>query len=529
MSVTSPSVAIAFGSVAPSQGDVVELQVHLGCTTEVSSFEVVLANFEGKYSPTGMSPITAGLDGSISVGRGAVCPLLMICRVETVKYTSTPSASYVHVSGRCWGERLFRRVVTKTYTNTKGEDIVKNLLDYYVGLSHVRDSVELVEATDTTYTNLSYEDTPVFDILKYIAESADKQGVIGFDFRVAPDGKFEFFSRSTKPNPTSLAEQVEQSEYSQDISRVRNKITIYGAQDKSVPDDKDAWTESLASLDGWWNATSGVVSFDEAVKAKGAGSIKTYADTVSYGGCIFSLETASMVDAEAYPVLNLWLNRDATYNGNVSLTLFDSVGRVATHELTVGAGKWFQLQVGVGTQNQDQWIVDAGFDWMHLLQVRLICWFNEPSTGAFWVDGLFFGGKRYTAIAQDAPSQQNFGLREKVEVNEELWSDHECVGRASALLANLKTPAESLTLKSAVLDFAAYPILAGDTVHVVLPVEGVDADFRVLNAEYHVDAATQTLETTLQLGREAPLLADYVYILRAKTDSLSRYKTAKRS
>jgi hypothetical protein len=68
-----------------------------------------------------------------------------------------------------------------------------------------------------------------------------------------------------------------------------------------------------------------------------------------------------MVDAEAYPVLNLWLNRDATYNGNVSLTLFDSVGRAATQELTVGAGKWFQLQVGVGTQNQDQWIADAGF------------------------------------------------------------------------------------------------------------------------------------------------------------------------
>jgi hypothetical protein len=35
----------------------------------------------------------------------------------------------------------------------------------------------------------------------------------------------------------------------------------------------------------------------------------------------------------------------------------------------------------------------------------------------------------------------------------------------------------------------------------------------------HVDAATQTLEATLQLGREAPLLADYVYILRAKNDS----------
>ena len=159
-------MAVAFGTVAPPQGDITELTLHLGCTNEVSSFEAVLANFDGKYSPNGQSAIGVGLDGSISVGRGSACPLLMTCRVENVKYESAPSESYVHVSGRCWGERLFRRVVTKTYLNMKGEDIVKDLLDYYVGLSHVRNSTELVETTDTTYTNLSYQDTPVFDILR---------------------------------------------------------------------------------------------------------------------------------------------------------------------------------------------------------------------------------------------------------------------------------------------------------------------------------------------------------------------------
>jgi hypothetical protein len=45
---------------------------------------------------------------------------------------------------------------------------------------------------------------------------------------------------------------------------------------------------------------------------------------------------------------------------------------------------------------------------------------------------------------------------------------------------------------------------------------------------YSVDGKTQTLDVTLELGREKPLLADYVYALRKKTDSLSRYKAAKR-
>jgi len=103
----------------------------------------------------------------------------------------------------------------------------------------------------------------------------------------------------------------------------------------------------------------------------------------------------------------------------------------------------------------------------------------------------------------------------------------ECESHAKALLANLKDPVETLTLKSSVLDYEATPILAGDKIHVTLPNEGVDSDFRVQSVEYHVDGKTQTLETTLELGKEKPLLADYVYALRSRTDHLSRHKTAK--
>jgi hypothetical protein len=182
----------------------------------------------------------------------------------------------------------------------------------------------------------------------------------------------------------------------------------------------------------------------------------------------------------------------------------------------------------VGFGNADLWQVQSGFDWTHIWRVRVICWFDDLGTGAFWVDGLFFGGRRYVSVAEDAASQAGLGLRELVEVNEEVWSDLECMGRAGALLANLKDAAECLTLRSSVLDYGATPILAGDSVHVLLPVEGVDADFRVLSVEYQVDGTAQTLEATLELGRETPLLADYVYALRAKTDSLSRYKAARR-
>ena len=99
--------------------------------------------------------------------------------------------------------------------------------------------------------------------------------------------------------------------------------------------------------------------------------------------------------------------------------------------------------------------------------------------------------------------------------------------RAKALLAHYKDPAEYLTLRSTVIDYGNTPLLPGDKIHVTLPNENVDADFRILSAEYYVDAKTQTLEIVLELGREKPLLADYLYALRSKTDHLSRYKAAR--
>ncbi|MCW3994601.1 MAG: siphovirus ReqiPepy6 Gp37-like family protein [Candidatus Bathyarchaeota archaeon] len=527
MSVDVPTVAVVFGAVTPPQGDVVGLQVHLGCTKEVSSFEVVLQNWNGKYSPNGPYPIVVGLDGSLSVGRGANCPLLLTCRVENVKYQSSPTESYLTVKGRCWGERLFRRVVSKTCENLKGEDIVKELLDYYIGLSHIRNGVELVESTDTTYTRLQYSDTPVMDILQEIADTADNSGVIGYDFRIAPDGKFEFFPKNSKNTAISLSERLESSEYSKDISRVRNKVTVYGAADKSIPLDKDEWTESLTPTGGTWIATSGTISLDSANKIKGLNSIKTSAQNLNYAACQLILNSGNEVDADLYPTFNLWLCRDASFNGNVTITLYDINDGSAAYEISLGAEKWFQTALPVGNTKRDCWQVLTQFNWHMIKQLRVTCWFDGVGTGSFWVDGVFFGGRQYSSMQEDMLSQNSIGLRELVEVNEELCSDLECESHAKALLSNLKDPAERLTLKSTVIDYGTTPILAGDTVHVNLPNEGVNGDFRVQSIEYNVDAKMQTLEITLELGREKPMLADYLYALRSRTSHLSRYKSAK--
>jgi len=533
MSVEIPKVAVAFGSVTPPQGDIINLRVHLGCTNEVSSFECLLQNWDKKYSPGGSYPISVGMDGHIDIGRGSNVPQIITCRVESVKFESTPTANYIRVSGRCWGEKLFRRVVAKLYQNQKGEAIVKDLLDNYVSLSHTRDSTELVENTDTTYTKLDYDNTPVFDILKYIAKSADKNGVIGFDFRVAPDGKFEFFPRNSKTSPVSLTDKIEVSEYRKDIHGVRNKITVYGVKERTEPMDGDAWTEALTN----WSATYGSVSLDDTNKKVGDYCILGTSELTENPNLYFRRSSINVLGGTKlayYQRLRLWFKTSGLTPTSASLWLLQQIGpnkgfytNLKTESWQHGEWIYYDFAIGPDATEWSYFNADAS-DWNNpILYIEFqLSGVGTGQLGAR-VDGLHFALGRYRSTQEDANSQNNYGLRELVEVDEELYSDNECELRAKALLNHLKDPAEYLTVRSTVIDYGNNPLLPGDKIHVTLPNENVDADFRILSVEYHVDAKTQTLEITLKLGRETPLLADYLYALRSKTDHLSRYKMAR--
>jgi len=529
LSVDIPKLTIALGAVGIPQGDVVEARVYLGATKEVSSWELLLQNWNSKYSPGGTYPLSVGQDGYICIGRGANVPQIITTRTESVKYESSPSENYVRVSGRCWGEKLFRRVVTKTYANQKGEAIVKDLLDYFSGISHNRGGTELVEDTDTTFMLLVYENTPVWDIIRAIAAASDNAGVIGYDFRIAPDAKFEFFPRNSKSSSVSLSEKIEQSVYSKDIFRVRNRVTIYGAPEKSSPADKFSSVESLSPTEGAWTAVAGSVSLDSSKHySEGTASIKNSTGANYYGASLFTFGTSYIVDANRFPLLFLVLARDSTLPGDFSIILFDTSDRAAQCQINqIGDDKWVLEQLKVGSAYADQWAVAANFDWTHIWRVEVVGWCTDATPGNFWVGQLFFGGCRYSSMQEDSGSQSAYGLRELVYTDEELYSDNECTLRAKAVLAQLKDPAEFLTIRSAVIDYGTTPLLPGDKINVVLPNENVNANFGILSVEYFVDAKTQTLEITLELGREVPLLADYMYAFRSKIGHVSRYKKAR--
>lgn len=531
MSVEIPKMAVAFGGYGVPQGDVIECRVYLGCTKEVSSFELLLQNWNGKYSPGGSVPLSVGMDGSISIGRGTNVPQIITCRLESIKYESTPTENYVRVSGRCWGERLFRRVVTKTYENVKGEDVVKDLLDYFVGLSHTRGGTELVEATDTTYAKLEYENTPVFDIVKYIAESADKQGAIGYDFRVAPDGKFEFFPRMSKTSAVSLSERIEYSEYRRDIHGVRNKVYVYGAKSKKLPTDadEDGLTENLNNWISNGDLSTSVYHVAEDGQTKYADSYSIYA-VLSSGNEIWLRRVIAQTKCngqDGFKQIRFWLmwgRQDTGSPSSAKLRLYTDLSNYFEADILPLLGAQNQWQKITVRTDQPTWSVVGSPSWSNINGIWFIVTHPSAVTPNIRVDHLVFEDCRFSAVQGDVNSQNSYGLRELTETDEELKSDNECLLRAKALLAYLKDPAEYITLRSTVIDYGNTPILPGDKVYVSLPNENVSGYFRILSVEYHVDAEAQTLEITLELGRETPLLADYLYVLKSRTESLSRLK-----
>lgn len=540
-----PVAAVVFGSVTPPQGDIVDLTVHLGCSTEISSFDCLLQNFDKKYSPGGTYPINVGDNGSISLGRGANCPLLLTLKVEEIEPLSTAIENYIRVRGRCWGEQLFRRVVTKSWDNVKGEVVVKYLIDNYTSLSHIRSSVELIEDTDTTYTRLDFEDTQVFEIIKYIAETSDLAGVIGYDFRIAPDSKFEFFPKNSKTSSVSLAERLEVSEYKKGIFRVRNRIKVYGAEEREYPSDsnQDGLTESITNwvTDGnnGVNLNVNHVTVDNKVQPP-----RNYSDSYSVRGTHSwpplksdlylgrDIPSANCAGKGGFKQLVFWfyywqMEMTALTSAKLRLYAPDASNYFEADILDMMPAQlyeWGKIAVAVG--KDVGWTKVGSPDWSNIQHVRVLLQWTSNGNLSMNFDHLRFESARWYSM-QEVPGTPPAELREKSETDEELHSDAECAFRAKALLDFLKDPIETLKVRSEVIDYGTLPILAGDKVHVVVPNENIDSDYRVISVEYKASGRNQTLEIELELAKEPQLLADFIYGFRKAIQKLDKYKSGR--
>jgi len=492
--------------------DMIKLRAHIAMMEETSSFELTLYNFDKQYIET--YPIANKDFVRIFIGRGTVLPQVFQGKVEEIDAESEAMYHELTLKGRCIGEDLYRRLVTEWWQNIKGEVAVRALLDKYCTfLRHQRNGVELIEDTDTTYTELDYDKTKLKDVLDFIAKTADKAGVIGYDYRVEYDGLFAFFARGTKTSPISLTDVIKYSNYRKTVHRVRNRIYVYGAAEKMLP-ATDIWSESLV---GWEsNAPMGLET----------GIVGNYC--VSVGGNFSTVYlrrnvSLTLLSNSDYQELHYWMNIQNfplhTKSRKVKLYAPDEGNRFEYIDNDTTLGTWYEKRIPLGPKSKD-WVEIGSPDWGDITTLHFEIT-QENSVGGFWLDDPYFGKARWSAIAEAITDPRD--IREMTETDEELHSDAECAIRAEALLDWLKDEAELLTLQTEILDFGNNHIQPGDMQPVVLPNENVNKSLRVLSVDYLL-GEEQELPIAIELGKETPLLADYLYRLRKDTSIMARLK-----
>ena len=172
--------------------------------------------------------------------------------------------------------------------------------------------------------------------------------------------------------------------------RVANE---YGTQaiHPNINPEKDVWTESLTPADGVWSAAAGDVSLDTTFRKAGSASIKVHSVSMNWVGAIFTLNTGKEVNSNLYPFLNFFLYLEETYNGNVTVFLYDTADKYARKNIIVSLGGWNGIDLKAGSANASEWTeVESGFDWSNIKKVRIDGWFSGTGSGDFWIDVLYF-------------------------------------------------------------------------------------------------------------------------------------------
>jgi len=137
--------------------------------------------------------------------------------------------------------------------STNNVTMVSDLLENYTTADNLTLYLDLIRNSDTTYTKMLFTHETVFDIIKFITDTADTGGTIGYDSRIEYDGKYAWLPRGhvTESN-FDLTAEVQLERFLDDATRIRNKITVFGKADKPYPLDadgqaySDAYTETYS-------------------------------------------------------------------------------------------------------------------------------------------------------------------------------------------------------------------------------------------------------------------------------------------
>ena len=144
-------------------------------------------------------------------------------RIERVSYENNA----IKVNGR--GEALFfmEKTVTQSYTSANCDTILKDLIDKY-GAGFTYNNV----ASSSTLLTVNWSQKPFWDCVKELCVAA------GFDAYVDSNKDWHFFIIGSRTNINEAIVHnynlMEVRSFANDLSLIRNRIIVYGAQQEGI-------------------------------------------------------------------------------------------------------------------------------------------------------------------------------------------------------------------------------------------------------------------------------------------------------
>lgn len=416
---------------------------------------------------------------------------IFVGKITKISAPLSTQQGYVRlISGLSQGEILLRRFKRDTLWEATGASTIVTELANDLGLG----TTEI--ETDTTSVDLHVETKSYFDILKFVSDYwYDATTQIKKDFYVDINNNLVWKSRPIRTSGVesfTVGDNIVSYNVFRDIENVRNSIKVFGVADKAFPSDFDQYTEQdgteTPADDGWaieigdgveWNSTNKVGS--ESLRAYG--TVATILEASWTPPSAFNLQAKG-----CYDYIHFWFRKNDSNSFVVQLYAPDVNNRFQTplgKPLDYGVTNEFKEHtLPVGLKHDSEWRKIGNPSWESIPEIR---WFIGVTGGTleFYVDGLYFGGARYSGTASDSTSQTNYGQRDLEVTDDRLLSDDACGKRAETLLLQKKDPPTQIELVVP----GNTNVLVGDRLSITIPAENISsASYDVFMVEHSFSA-----------------------------------------
>jgi len=492
------------------------LSVHVKeiITDNVGYFSFILPTVKGSTSKYYYNDINIYDTVKIYLGYDSISAsdLVTVGKIYQISAPLRTNTGYIRVfAGKNQGEILKRRLKRqKKWEAVNASDIVTELAnDLSLGTTEIE--------TDTTAVTLMVDAESYFDVLKKVSDYwYDATTQIKKDFYVDINNNLVWKSRpirSTGVETLTVGDNVINYQVLRDVQRVRNKIHVYG-QKHMLPTDGDLWTESGGSWGGTvgtysWNADAKVGSYSRQATRSGDDYMDVWLGFSQidctgrfkddYDSLHFWIKIVDNPNGEGNMVIHLQLSANSTTN------YYQYILTSVTNQVMTSDGVWYEFTLPLGPDST-YWSTVGSPSWSNITNARWFVSGNTSGTITIRLDGLYFYGKRYYNLAEDATSQTNYGVRELEYVDETLVSDADCQRRGEVLLYQLKNPVTRIDISTP----GNTNIKIGDRLSLTIPAEGISAsNFDVVSVDHTLSSngfiTTATLVNTSDV-RTAPAI-----------------------